>query len=221
MRLVATYNFGQLPYADHTVRSMRDYAHRTGADFIEHTRFHHQGLYGQAPCWFKIEAIRRFVAQREYRSMLLLDADAMILPACDDLFEQVRAGEIGAVADMGMPEKDGRFERWSASIPWAKGSDFKGRYFNAGVLLITHGAACKLDTEGLLSGPFPEVWAFDQDYLNLAVSAASVPIRWLPNECNWLAPQDDGAGDKKIVHFVGDHKHLITSSPRKLTDIDP
>src|SRR5262245_24781743 len=102
MNLVATCNFGPLGYAEYTIPSMRRYAQRIGADFLEFTAFANLGIYGRAYGWFHVEAIRFLAVQCRYDAMLLLDADQLVMPGCPDLFAEAD-GRIAVVQDMGMP----------------------------------------------------------------------------------------------------------------------
>ena len=74
MNLVATYNFGDVWYADYTVPFMRRYAERAGADFLEFKCFPNRHLYGPVHSWFHVEAIKILAGQGYYQTMLLLDA---------------------------------------------------------------------------------------------------------------------------------------------------
>ena len=204
MRLVATINFGSVWYAEQTVPFMRRYAQRIGADFLEITRFANPAVFGPNPIWAKIEAIQFLASQSRYRSMLLLDADILILPTCPDIFQQ-DVGNIAIVQDMGIPNVDDRFRQWCRH--YFDATPANGPYFNSGVLVINKQAAVRCAS--ILKGPYPNGWAAEQHYLNLMLPRHE-QLTWLPHSFNWLAPQfRDGSLKQNLVHFVGDHKKLL------------
>jgi lipopolysaccharide biosynthesis glycosyltransferase len=204
MRLIATYNIGNLPYAEYTVPFMRRYAEKVGADFVEHRDFPGRPAFGSAAHWFSIQAIKAFAVQEVYEQLLLVDADVLILPRCRDLFE-IAPDRIGVVQDMGVPMVAEGFRRWCREhydeLP------VEGKYFNAGLLVIPRAAALRLLSH--LTGPYPEGTFRDQNYLNLKLSKREL-LAWLPQEFNWLAPQFKEASLKQqMVHFVGEWKKLL------------
>lgn len=215
MRLVATYNIGNLPYAEHTVPFMRRYAEKVGADFVEHTQFPGCPAFGAAPTWLSILTIKAFAVQEVYDQLLLVDADMLILPRCRDLFEM--AGDrIGVVQDMGIPRITECFRRWCREFFGE--SPTEGRYFNGGLLVIPRAAALRLLS--VLTGPYPDGPLKDQHYLNLKLSKRE-PLAWLPPEVNWLTIHDtpdriDTALTMEAVHFVGGTKDLIPEVVGKL-----
>jgi hypothetical protein len=203
MNLVATYNFGEVPYARHTVPYMQAYAARCGADFFEHRAFSQQHLYPPGAGWFKLEAIRQFARQDRHTTLLLLDADQLVMPSCPDLFAMT-GDRIRAVVDMGIPE-GGDFAVWCQNALHEPA--VVGLYFNSGMLLIPLTAARRLAP--FLSGPYTQHALFEQHFLNQRVRQRE-SIDWLPNDFNWLAPQFQEASlQKQVVHFVGSHKNLL------------
>jgi lipopolysaccharide biosynthesis glycosyltransferase len=183
---------------------MRRYSHKIGADFIEFTNFSNQRIYGSAPSWFHLDAIRFLANQNWYDAMLLLDADQLVLPGCPDLFEMAE-DKIAVVQDMGIPLVSDHYRIWCQRNFGDVPAD--GPYFNAGMIVIPTNAARRVLP--FLSGPFPDEWPWDQHYLN-RVFCQHEQLKWLPCEFNWLAPQfRDGAMQQKIVHFVGGHKNLL------------
>ena len=203
MNLVATFNFGDVPYARHTVPYMRAYAKRCGADFIEHREFPRRDLYPPGASWFHLDAIRDFAQQDHYKTLLLLDADQLVMPSCPNLF--VMTGDrIRAVVDMGMPDGDD-FSGWC--LEELKEAAIVGPYFNAGLLVVPLAAARRIAP--FLCGPYPQHRLKEQHFLNQRVRQHE-SIDWLSKDFNWLAPQlRDAALQQHIVHFVGPHKGLL------------
>ena len=203
MNLVATYNFGEVPYARHTVPYMQAYAARCGADFVQHREFPQQHLYPPGAGWFKLEAIRQFAQQDRHATLLLLDADQLVMPSCPDLFAMT-GNNIRAVVDMGIPE-GGDFAAWCDQA--LHETAVVGPYFNTGMLLIPLSAARRIAP--FLSGPYAQHKLFEQHFVNQRVRQRET-IDWLPNDFNWLAPQFQSASlQKQIVHFAGHHKKLL------------
>ena len=208
MNLVATFNFGDVPYARQTVPYMQAYATRCGADFVEHRKFPQSHQYPPGASWFHADAIREFANQDRYTKLLLLDADQLVMPTCPDLFAMT-GNRIRAVVDMGMPEGD-NLAVWCDRI--LHETAVVGPYFNAGMLLVPLAAARRIAP--CLSGPYPQdvtqqFFNNEQHFLNQRVRQREV-IDWLPNDFNWLAPQfQDAAFQKQIIHFVGPHKGLL------------
>ena len=211
MRLVATFNFGDLWYADYTVPFMRRYAERIGADFLELKRFPDQQLYGLVHAWFHVEAIRILAAQSYYKTMLLLDADQVVMPGCPDVFA-LSGGKIAVVQDMGIPEVNDRFRDWCRSH--YDEEPLPGPYFNAGMLVVPLEAARRLTSR--LGGPCPSGLLADQHFLNLRIRKHE-EIVWLPHELNWLAPQFVEASLRKHVHFVTGHRDLLASFVKRIS----
>lgn len=212
MNLVATFNFGDVPYAEYTVPFMRAYAERCGADFVEYKQFPRRQLYPSAPSWFHIEAIRQFASQEYYTKLLLLDADQLVMPSCQDLFKGL-GDHVQAVTDMGIPD-GGNFGPWCREK--LDESPVEGSYFNAGMLLLPLTAARRIAPR--LEGPYPNDVEplFEQHFLNQRIRQQEV-VDLLPNEFNWCAPQffEDSA-QKKIVHFVGAWKNLLPAYVARL-----
>ncbi len=203
MNLVATFNFGDVPYARHTVPYMQAYAKRCGADFIQHQEFPRHNLYPPGASWFHVDAIRDFAEQDHYTTLLLLDADQLVMPSCPDLFAMT-GDRIRAVVDMGIPD-GGDFTDWCGQV--LKEEVVVGPYFNAGMLVVPLAAARRIAAH--LSGPYSQHALKEQHFLNQRVRQHET-IDWLPNEFNWLAPQFQDASLKQhIVHFVGQHKGLL------------
>jgi len=212
MRLVATYTFGDVWYAACTVPFMRRYAERVAADFIEFKRFPNQHRYGPNHSWFHVEAIKILAGQSYYQTMLLLDADQLVMPGCPDLFA-LSENMIAVVQDMGIPEVDDRFRDWCRKHYGEE--PLPGPYFNAGMLVVPLEAARRLTS--YLGGPYPNDRFHDQDFLNLRLQKREELV-WLPHELNWLAPQFlDASLEKHIVHFVGGHKDLLPSLVKRIS----
>lgn len=217
MRLVATYNIGNLPYADVTVPYMRRYAEKIDADFVEHTAFPGRGPFGSAATWFSLRAIKAFAVQDVYDQLLLVDTDVLILPGCRDLF--AAAGDrIGVVQDMGIPMITECYRRWCREFFGE--SPTEGKYFNAGLIVVPRAAALRLLSH--MNGPYPDGPLKDQHYLNLKVPKRE-PLSWLPPELNWLPIRDtpdrvETALEMEVVHFVGGTKRWIPEVIRRLEE---
>lgn len=203
MNLVATFNFGDVPYARQTVPYMQAYAKRCGADFIEHREFPRHDQYPPGASWFHLEAIREFAQQDHYKTLLLLDADQLVMPSCPNLFTMT-GDRIRAVVDMGIPD-GGDFSDWCTRE--SKEAAVVGPYFNAGMLVVPLAAARRIAPS--LTGPYPQHLLKEQHFLNQRVRQTET-IDWLPNDFNWLAPQfQEPSLQQHIVHFVGPHKGLL------------
>ena len=203
MNLVATYNFGDVPYARHTVPYMQAYAQRCGADFIVHREFPQHHLYPPGAGWFKLEAIRQFASQDRHDKLLLLDADQLVMPSCPDLFAMT-GDNIRAVVDMGIPEGDD-LAAWCDRCLHEEA--VVGPYFNSGMMVIPLTAARRIAP--FLSGPYAQHKLMEQHFLNQRVRQQET-IDWLSNDFNWIAPQFHEASlQKQIVHFAGHHKGLL------------
>ena len=204
MRLVLTCNIGNLSYATYTIPFMQRYARRMEADFLELTTRANPGSYGRTPTWAKMEAIRFLASQSRYTSLLIVDADVLIMPQCSDIFQHSQ-GLTSVVQDMGIPQVDDRFHRRCLEL--FNQAPMSGPYFNSGVLVIPLDTARRCST--LFKGPYPDEWPSDQDSLNWWLSRHE-KLTWLPQSFNWLAPQfTDESLQQHMVHFVGDYKSLI------------
>lgn len=211
MKLVATYNLGSTWYAEHTIPHMRRYANAVGADFKEFRCFPNQAEFGSSASWFHLEAIRYLAGQSRYDWMLLLDADALVLPSCPDVFA-LAEGNVAVVQDMGIPWIDKSFQDWCADHYGSRPA--LGKYFNAGVLVVPRDAAIRISTE--FRGPFVDEWPHDQHYLNWLLPER-VSLTWLPVAFNWMAPQHrDDSWKQHIIHFSGVHKDLIPEYARAI-----
>jgi hypothetical protein len=204
MNLVATLNLGNLWYAGYTLPFMRRYAEAVGADFREYREFDGSRLEVRWPGWYRLEVLREFAERERYEALLLLDADVLVMPGCPDLFE-LGEGRIAAVRDMGLPEVTSRHVDWCVRH-FGERPGYSA-YFNSGVMVFPRVEVRRLMP--LLGGPYPDDGYPEQDYLNLRVQNR-VPVTFLPEEFNWLAPQfTEGALTKQAVHFVGGHKGLL------------
>jgi hypothetical protein len=211
MKLVATYNFGSISYAEHTVPFMRRYAQTVGADFKEFCCFPNQSEFGSSASWFHLEAIRYLAGQSRYDWMLLLDADALVLPSCPDVFERAE-GNLAVVQDMGMPWVDEKFQDWCA-VHYRSRPPVR-KYFNAGVMVVPRSAAVQISQE--FRGPFVDHWPHDQHYLNWLLPDR-IPLTWLSTQFNWMAPQHrEASWQQHIIHFSGISKGLIPEYVRAL-----
>lgn len=205
MNLVATFNLGEVDYAEYTIPLMRTYASRCAADFIEHKQFPRRDSYPPSASWYHLEAIRNFAAQSYYTKLLLLDADQLILPGCPDLFEMT-ATRVRAVVDMGLPD-GGDFASWCRYV--LHEDPAPGAYFNAGMILMPLSEARRIAP--FLEGPYPDVnlALHEQHFLNQRLRQ-HLDVDWLPSAFNWLAPQFiDASLQQQIVHFVGKKKGLL------------
>lgn len=204
MNLVATLNLGDLWYAEYTLPFMRRYAESIGADFREHRKFEGSRLEVRWAGCFRLEVLREFAEQERYEALLLLDADVLVMPWCPDLFG-LCGGRVAAVRDMGLPEVTPRHVDWCVRHYGERPA--YSTYFNSGVNVFPQAEVRRLLP--VFGGPYPDDGYPEQDYLNLRVQNR-VPVTFLPEEFNWLAPQfTEGALTKQIVHFVGGHKELL------------
>jgi len=207
-RLVATINVGNLWYGKHTLPSIRAYAHRVGADFLEITQFPRAGDYGNGvdlghPWFLQIDYLKAFAQQGAYRNLMLIDLDTMVHPDCEDLFDLVGDG-LGMALDMGMPQVHRNNPLWPRyeSNLFGREPAIGANYYNSG-LIVGSLRAIRAAVPNLR----PPFGASSQDAIN--ISWRGLPITTIPERFNWMAPQfHDASKGQSIVHF-GAHEDLI------------
>lgn len=204
-RLIVTFVIGKLLYAEWCLPSMREYASRCGADFLEVKWLHEiDKEYHGNPNWSCVHFLKAFARQDHYGEVLMLDADVLVLDECPNLFDM--PGDLICVPDSAWPEKDDRYRNWlSRNYPNSSELGVKGAYFNAGVLLFRREAVARMD----LAGPYPDDYANDQDFLNMRAGEAGLDVKWLGYEFNQrhVSNVAHTIRHNHILHFVG-CKHM-------------
>lgn len=202
MRLVATCIVGALPHAKYCVNSLREYASNVGADYAEmkwFPRLHTE--YNGNIYWVVVDFLRRFSEQEYYTEILITDCDVLILPGCPNLFDL--PGDLICAQDQPWPVKDQRYLAW-VSRNFPNSSELSGSeglpYFNSGVLLFRLDALRRMD----LSGPYPDDYPPDQDYLNMRVGECGLDVNWVGNEFNQrnLSDPVGAIRNNHILHFI-------------------
>lgn len=214
MRLIVTFVIGHLPWSEPLIKNYRDYASKSGADFLEIKWFpecseHYHGN----PNWSCVEFLKKFALQDYYTEVLMIDCDVMFLPSCPNLFEI--PGGLVCSPDQAWSSKDLRYKEWlERNYPSSPELHENGKYFNAGVLLFRRDEVRKLD----LAGPYPDDYANDQDFLNMRVGEAGIPVTWLGFEFNQREVWDrqKALSGNHILHFVGNAKSEIEHFARFL-----
>jgi len=190
---------------------MRDYASKVGADFHEVKWFPEESSkpYNGNPVWAFVDFLKRFREQDYYKEVLVLDCDVLILPSCPNLFET--RGDLVCALDQAWTTKDDRykkciFENYTATTENASSID--DPYFNAGVLLFRLDALCSLN----LDPPYPDSYAYDQDFLNMRTAEAGIDITWIGEEYNQrnVGDRQWAIANNHILHFVGGGKEQLT-----------
>ncbi|KAJ6559164.1 glycosyltransferase family 8 protein [Mycena vulgaris] len=141
----------------------------------------HSLTHKMGAVWAKVDMIRVLPVQR----VLYLDADVLVLQSLEDLWRTDLEGKpLGAARDVGFPN----------------GHDaVKGRYFNAGVLLMDLALLEALVMKGPLN-------FHDQDALNLHFHKEWIPIgqEWNAQDRQEFAiPFAAMKAQPRIIHFTG------------------
>jgi len=211
MRLIVTFAIGGMPWASASIASMRDYASKVGADFHEVKWFPEESSkpYNGNPVWAFVDFLKRFREQDYYKEVLVLDCDVLILPSCPNLFET--RGDLVCALDQAWTTKDDRYKKWIAEHypdSTENASSIDDPYFNAGVLLFRLDALCSLN----LDPPYPDSYAYDQDFLNMRTAEAGIDITWIGEEYNQrnVGDRQWAIANNHILHFVGGGKEQLT-----------
>lgn len=211
MRLIVTFAIGGMPWAAASIASMRGYASKVGADFHEVKWFPAESSrpYKGNPNWAFVDFLKRFREQDYYKEVLVLDCDVLILPSCPNLFET--RGDLVCALDQAWTTKDDRYKKWIVEhFPDSteNASSIDDPYFNAGVLLFRLEALRSLN----LDPPYPDSYAYDQDFLNMRTAEAGIGITWIGEEYNQRNVNDRQwtLANNHILHFVGGAKRQLT-----------
>lgn len=207
MRLIATCVIGNLHWAHKSVESMREYASKSGADFLEVKWFHDRdNKYNGNVYYVLVDLLRRLRDQNYYTEILALDCDTLIMNDCPNMFDI--PGDLVAAPDQPWPVKDARYKAWVArNFPTSTENDIELDvlpYFNSGVLLFRLEALRRMNLEG----PYPDDYPPDQDYLNMRAGEAGISINWLTNQFNQrnLSDRQWAIKYNHILHFIGPQK---------------
>jgi lipopolysaccharide biosynthesis glycosyltransferase len=113
------------------------------------------------------------------------------------------------VPDHYWPVKDKRYRDYvEKHWPEKAGNIHDGQpYFNAGVLLVRLSARGKID----LSGPYPDDFQHDQDYLNMRVENSDLKPVFLDQRWNQRTEPNDTAF---FAHFAGRRERMEAAFPR-------
>ncbi|MBE0377616.1 hypothetical protein PPRY_a0162 [Pseudoalteromonas prydzensis ACAM 620] len=125
------------------IHSFKCYAKRVGADLIISDSLHypihiHQPKYGANPAW--AEKLRIGELLKQYDRVLYVDADILISPSAEDIFQEYCDLDTIYMLDEGMHcdrhiEKQ-LIEKQLGSITWPQ-HDAGVHYYNVGVMLIS------------------------------------------------------------------------------------
>lgn len=222
--LIVTVNaYDKFQFNSQPIESMRNAASRWGADFYEKTYFEHETLPGPRFIWAKYWCLSNFA---KYDNVLYLDYDTIINERSPSIFEEIDdMNSLYAVID-GNP---GRFEddffkknnvpvfatKRNAVEVFTKNiknftiEKYLENYFNTGVMLYKPKQFKPIFDEflrfiqnnsGILE--YLNNQGCDQDLINAWFSSNNIPVKYLDNKWNWIAPDIDIEYNENM--FLGD-----------------
>lgn len=196
--------------AELTHSSMKDYAGRIKADFID---LGNEIENSKEPHWLKFEIYKYF---QKYDRILWLDTDLLVRDDCPDMFEFVPKNKIG-IFEEGKYAPRGEYMKRGMDV---YGISFKwdGKYFNTGVMVLSKCHARlfippskKLkDSKTFISGGMLYTFLGEQTYLNIQLLSDEVfkeNIFELNYRYNRMTLMDSLTGEPRhasfIIHYAG------------------
>jgi hypothetical protein len=179
------------------------YAERCHADLIVIRGQHQQYIHAE-----KFRA-RHVLTQRGYQHdrLIYLDADVLVHPDADCLFDVVPAGHVGLRPEGHLYDGDW-YERETRELLATQGIDWPADKplplaHNAGLYVIDREHA-----DALLppARPIPGKWCDEQSWFNFQVHQRGFPVHPLTDRHHWVWYYDrhrSPADDAQFVHFAG------------------
>lgn len=195
--------------ADLTVPTMRSYADRIGANFIELGVGNGVG-YSISP---EFEKFQIFGLLNKYRRIIFLDADVIVRPDCPSLFDVVPEDKIGlfnegAFVDH-LTDMSGICKHCEVEVPkWDR------QYYNTGVMVVSR------QHKFLFDPPEVEIQSACEQYINLQVIKSKTKVFELNYRFNRMQCMDQLTGEDRrashVIHYAGSRK----SQDRRISVID-
>ena len=182
--------------------SMKAYASRIGADFVElnqSTPFPGDGKYH-----YRILALQWML--KVYDRILSLDSDVLVMPGCPNIFDVVPETHIGTVfEDVGSRQAHrrlliGQVQREWGNVGWTTG------YINTGCFVVSRAHSNIFQTN---SGKVWSGFGYDDVHLGYNIRKFGHSIHELPFQWNHMTmfsePWNDGADrfQSHIIHYAG------------------
>lgn len=200
---------------DITIPTIKKYASKIGADYIELTDREVAKATGKELA-IVFEKLFIYDLLVKYDRVILLDIDLIVLQDCPDLFEIVPERKFGATFMKGGSLKQHQYHIRKAQdrlgeIGW------RDKYFNSGVMVVS-----KCHRE-VFNYNRPLAWAAlaEQNTLNWRVFHDKVPGHDLGHRFNlhWRDKRKGKAGEY-IVHYAGKSKDLNAKYHRIKSDVE-
>lgn len=177
----------------------REYAARIGADFKEIKWDNKQELV-YSPAWLKL--ILLYGLLKTYDRVIFLDADIVIHPELESLFDIVPETHFGAYQEGDYIDRSYAMMKAIEDHKLKPKREYEGQYFNSGVMVLS-----KIHRD-LFVWPEQVVDNFyEQSLINARVFCSGVPVHRLHYHYNRMSSHDLITGEDvfaaKIVHFAG------------------
>ncbi|WP_105166539.1 glycosyltransferase [Pseudoalteromonas sp. T1lg23B] len=210
-KAIFTLAIGDNPMYQAAILSFQHYAAKVGADLIISDQLHYpikisEPKYGANPAW--AEKLRIGELLKEYDRVLYLDADILVSPNAEDIFqkyddlETIYMLDEGAVCDR-MEERK-LIENCLGEINWPT-QNGASIYYNVGVILASK--PCRLfqyaDLAGLQS-VCNDIRFYEQTLFNYHIFKHSLQHQALPNHFNRMDMFGrEGYLNADFIHYAG------------------
>lgn len=185
-----------------TIPTMRDYAKKIGAEFVEINDANLSINASQfSAYWAKFQL---YELLNKYDRIIYLDLDVIVRPHCPDLFSIVDEAEFAALyeSDYSIAKELLllEIEEFLGSNPKI---DWQDDYFNVGVMVLskTHKEAFNFYANAAGGNRFPE-----QTLINYNIKKLNYKVHHLPpifNHMGFLTIDNNKRGESNIIHYAG------------------
>ena len=206
-KAVVTLSIGDRPFTEYTLKSIKEYAEKIDADYIEVLEYDVPERYDSIPTGREgnMAYIAKLLVIRDYLEIydriIFLDDSCVVNSDCPNLFDIVPVNFIGA-------NNEGVLE-WpkaaQATIDLFNMSKLtkniltKHDYINVGVMVFSKEHRFLLSDERIINlgklGYFNNGWP-EQTYLNYLLSKDNVPVFYLPHHFNRMNVHKEKLGER-------------------------
>ena len=182
--------------------TLKNYADKCGADFLViDDKFSFTKPYSEAgkPHWAKLGSFRHLL--EKYEKVLYIDTDIIIRDDAPNLFEQVE-DSLALFKESQFTDRKSSFIQYMQSVGYPNISDWKGDYYNTGVIL-----ANKSHAQLFVDPPVYIDHFYEQSYLNLMIEFHKAKVHSLHYKFNRMSCMDQITGEPRhdcfFLHYAG------------------
>jgi hypothetical protein len=183
--------------------TIEQYAMKIDADFIV---IDEQKISTESPHYEKFQI---YELLQTYKRLIWIDCDAIIRDDCPNLFKIVPPEKMGMFDEGRFKNHTHRIMQASRIHNIAIEKDYKGEYFNTGIMVIS-----RLHRDVFIKPVIEDAHNhFEQSYLNLIIQSKHTKVHKLTHHFNRMVLMDELTGEHRlnsyIMHYAGILQNML------------